>query len=215
MVKKPKKTAKKAADPAEAVIAAALGLAAERGWRSLSMTDIATAAGLSLGETLRVFPSKTALLNGLIRRTDDRVLAGTAGGDEGESARDRLFDVLMRRFDALVPYKAGLCRVVRDTACDPLAMLCHLPRLGCSMALMLEAAGIGSTGPEGMLRTKGLIVVYANAFRVWLADDSPDMAKTMAALDNGLRRAERLAELCWGRRRAGPDGEDEIQTSEA
>ncbi len=31
---------------------------------------------------------------------------------------------------------------------------------------------------------------------MWLADDTEDMAKTMAALDWGLRQAEMLIHLC-------------------
>ena len=43
---------------------------------------------------------------------------------------------------------------------------------------------------------KELALVYLNALRVWLADDTEDMAKTMAALDRGLRQAEMLIRLC-------------------
>ena len=69
---------------------------------------------------------------------------------------------------------------------------------------MLEAAGISSVGLAGSLRIKGLALVYLNALRVWLEDDSPDMARTMAAVDKGLRRAEQLARSLpyAGRRRA-------------
>ena len=58
---------------------------------------------------------------------------------------------------------------------------------------MLEAAGISASGPFGLLRTKGLLAVWLAALRVWLADDSNDLSRTMAALDRYLRRAERLA----------------------
>ena len=61
-----------------------------------------------------------------------------------------------------------------------------------SMAWMLEAAGIESSSAAGYLRTKGLAAVWLRTLRVWGKDDTPDMARTMAALDADLRRAEPL-----------------------
>ena len=37
----------------------------------------------------------------------------------------------------------------------------------------------------------GLGLTYASVFRVWLQDDDPGLARTMAALDRRLRRGER------------------------
>lgn len=202
MAKRATKKPKKKTDPSDRVIDAALALAAERGWAGVSMADIAQSAKVPLANVLRFFPSKPSILNGFIRRIDSQVLAVTSDGSESDDgARDRLFDVLMRRFDALQPHKKGLAQILCGSLCTPLAPLNHLPRYLCSMALMLEAGGISPAGLGGRIRVKGLAFVYACAFRVWLRDDSPDMAKTMAALDSGLKRADCLARLCWGRRR--------------
>ena len=184
----------KKADIPRHLVDAALAAAAERGWRSLSLADIAAEAKLPLSKVYPVFRSKQAILDALVRQIDERVLAGQpAAWDDADTPRDRLFDVLMRRFDALAPYKAGLAKVLRDTGLDPVARLRGAPRLTRSMAWMLEAAGIDSHGPAGALRTQGLALLWQGAMRVWLADDSPDMAKTMAALDARLRRADRCA----------------------
>ena len=63
------------------------------------------------------------------------------------------------------------------------------------MARVLEAAGLRASGPFDLFQAKGLALVYADAFRVWVRDDSPDQARTMAALDRGLRRAEKTVRL--------------------
>ena len=191
------------------VVEAALTLAARQGWRHTSISAIAAEAGLDLAQVHAAFPSKASIVCGFVKRVDEQVLAHAAtpgagekaGEEAGESARDRLFDVLMRRFDALTPHKAGLAAIVRDTRADPLAAVVLLPRVMCSMAWMLEAAGLSSSGLLGACRVKGLALVYGEAFRAWLGDDSADMAKTMAALDRALRRAERVVNLCrtWGR----------------
>ena len=75
----------------------------------------------------------------------------------------------------------------------------------CSMAWMLEAAGLNSGGINGAIRTKGLAVIYGCALSAWLADDSPDASKTMAVLDRGLARAERLSWILCPRKDAAPD----------
>ena len=198
MGKKPRKPKRKTGSgptTPDHVIDAALALAAANGWRQLGLDQIAKEAGLSVAELRSVFPSKAAILAGFVRRTDERVLAGGGAGSEdgGGAARDRLFDVLMRRFDVLQPDRSAVRVIIRDSLCDPLAVLCQGPMLLCSMASMLEAAGLSSAGLNGALRTKGLALVYLVALRAWLKDDSTDLAKTMAALDRGLRQAEKMA----------------------
>jgi hypothetical protein len=83
-----------------------------------------------------------------------------------------------------------------------LGALCGLQQLLRSLAAMLEAARISSSGVKGLIRTKGLAAIYLATLRIWLRDDSPDMAKTMASLDGHLRRVEALAGRLRGRRAA-------------
>jgi len=200
-----KKAEAKQADPAKPVIEAALRLAAERGWADLALADIAAAAKLPLADLYASYPSKTAILAGLGRQVDREALAGLEAGSE-ESTRDRLFDLIMKRFDALAPYRDGLAAVARDLGRDPLAALCGLGQFARSMALMLEAAGVSSSGLAGTVRTKGLGAIYLATMRDWFRDDSTDKARTMAALDARLRRAESWAHRLDRRGRAKSAG---------
>lgn len=172
-------------------------LIAERGWRQVSLSDVAEAAGMPFDELSRLYWSKTDLLVAFQRRIDEQVLMDTEAPDEEESPRDRLFDILMRRFDALHPYKDALRRLGRDLPRDPFAAMVWVRGLKRSMSWTLAAAGAGGSGIHGILSTKGLIVVWLFAVRAWLSDDSPDMAKTMAALDKALARAESVAETMY------------------
>ena len=187
-----KKTTKRA-DPHVLVQDTALELAVSSGWRDLSLTQIAETSGLGLGELLQIYPSKSSIIRGFMDRVDAAMLKSLSPGDTGEAVRDRLFDLIMSRFDTLLPYRQGLIAVAKAEARDPLGGLCHLIRFRRSLVLMLEAAGLSASGFMGQLRLKGLALVYANAIRVWVSDDSTDMATTMAALDRGLARAEKFA----------------------
>ena len=173
------------------VIDTAFGLAVERGWRDLSLADIADAADLPLPRLSALFPSKQAILDGFVDRVDAAMLAeGMDGLDT--PARDRLFDVVMRRLDALQPHKEALGNILQDQLRDPLGACCGLGRLRRSMALTLEAAGFSTTGCRGILRVKGLTAIYLATLRIWLRDDSEDMARTMAYLDGQLARVDSL-----------------------
>jgi AcrR family transcriptional regulator len=196
MAKKPQP---KPADVPHRVFEAALKLAAERGWSKIALVDIAAAADLSLADLYAGYPSKAAILEALGRDVDRRVLAAVEI-EPTETPRDRLFDVLMKRFDALAPYRDGLAAVGRDAARDPVMVLCGTGQLLRSMAAMLEAAGISSAGLAGAVWTKGLAAIYLATLRDWFRDDTADKAKTMAALDGRLRRAESCAR--WLGRRA-------------
>ena len=164
---------------------------AEDGWGRLSLAAIAEAAGLPILRVYRSFSSKSAILCGLSRRIDEAVLAVPLEIAADERPRDRIFDLLMRRFDALQPYKPTFARLRRDLVFDPPAALAAGAALLHSIAWMLEAAGIATTGIGGIIAVKLTVAAYLAAHRVWVGDDSPDLAPTMAELDRRLRGIER------------------------
>lgn len=177
--------------------AAAMQVAADIGWRRARLSDIAEEAGMSLAELHEKHGSKAALLNGFVRHVDQKVLKwAQKSADPDSSPRDRLFDIVMQRFDTLAPYKDGIRAIVKEGGGGGVAeFICSGQRVLRSMRWMLEAADIGTSGFVGNLRVKGLAVVYAATTNVWLKDDSEDSAKTMAALDRNLARAERFASM--------------------
>lgn len=180
----------KKADIPRHIVATAIGLAATQGWRDTTLSDIAAAAKLTLAEVHGHYRSKAAILAAFSRQIDAAVLAGDDPELADQPAADRLFDVLMRRFDALSPHKAGVRAILGDSLGDPFALVSGACALECSMTWMLAAARIESSGLGGSLRVKGLAAIYLAVLRVWLADDSDDMATTMAALDKRLRQVD-------------------------
>ncbi len=192
---------------ADGVIDSALALAAEEGWRTLSMSKIAAAANVPLTEIYRHFPSKMAILEGLTRRIDAAVLDGGPADDE-DSVRDRIFDLLMRRFDALNAQRAGIVAVVKDLPADPMVALAQLSSLQRAMAWTLDVAGDRPDGLMGQIKARALGLVYLLVLRTWVDDDSPDMAKTMATLDRRLSQAEQLAGFVLRRERPAKDGDE-------
>ena len=180
------------------LVEAALALARTQGWRDLSMAEIAAAAGVPLAEALRVTPSKTAILSAFSQQIDAQVLNEIDDEAGDEPARDRLFDVLMSRYDVLWPHRPALRAILGDLPTDPGALLAALSPALESVQWMIEAADLDTSGVRGALRVRAVALIYAANLRVWLNEDSQDMAKTMADLDRRLRRAESLMEQATG-----------------
>jgi AcrR family transcriptional regulator len=180
----------------ETALDAFLGLIAEKGFAAVALRDVAEAAGVGMADLYRVYPDKVALVAAFMARVDAEVLAGTpARNDPEETARDRLFDAMMRRYDALRPHRAALGAIRRAATRDPMLALALGPALRRSMAAMLEAASVPSDGLSGALRQNGLLAIHYAVSRVFDRDETADLSKTMAALDSRLKMAERWAQL--------------------
>lgn len=187
------------------MIEAALRLAALQGWADTTLPEIAEEAHVGLAEARRLFPSKTHLLAAFIADLDEKVLGPGVEDLSDEAVRDRLFDLLMRRFDALKPHRRGVAAIVRYLATDPLTAGCLAAGpVRRSLEWTLAAAGAQGSGPFAPLFVKGLGMVYLSALRAFVRDESEDLSATMAALDKALNRAETMARwLPVGRRRGG------------
>jgi len=190
---------------------------ARHGWHGTTFALIAAESGETLAELRARYATPVDLLRAHARAVDQAVLEGTVPGQFGfGSARDRVFDLLMRRFDTLSPHREGVLRMQRDLMRDPLSVLLLSPILMASMAWTLEGAGVSTAGIAGALRVQGLAGVWVAAARAWDGDESADLGATMAALDRALDQAERVARtlrLTEGEAAATPgpvDGADAV-----
>jgi AcrR family transcriptional regulator len=173
-------------------VRAALDLAKERNWGDISLTDIAQAANLSLADLRREFSCKSDVIRAFQKEVDAEVLARARPAAEAQSPRDRLFDVIMTRFELMQPYKPALKRISSYVCCRPGEAAPLLCGSLASQYWMLAGSGAKLDGPAGAVRVAGLAAVYGKVFRVWLDDQSPSLDKTMAALDQRLARGERM-----------------------
>lgn len=175
------------------IMTAALDLAVEQGWEYTTLRDIAERSGLKPAELYDVIEDKNDVFVLLGRMIDKRVLAELSVDDEA-SARDRLFDIMMDRYEVLNDYREGLIAILESFKYDPKQIVISFPHLCRSMSWMLEVAGIETAGIKGALKVAGLSGIYLKVLHVWKDDESVDLAKTMAALDKALEGAERTAD---------------------
>ena len=168
------------------IIGTAMRLCAERGWRSLRMADIAEAAKMTEAELRSVFADKTTLLqyfyDGLEPDTMELV--------PEDSVRDRLFAVMMERLDLATPYREAMIKMHHEGM--PKVALCRTK----SWLGTLPKA-VGATEGMGLktLQTMALGAIWMMVIPVWFEDDTPDLARTMATLDQQLSNAESLWQM--------------------
>jgi AcrR family transcriptional regulator len=180
------------ADPRKAAVEALMRLAASRPWDQIELGDIATEAGISLSALRGLFPSKLAMLGGIARIVDDAVMAGASDDLAAEPVRERMFDLVMRRLDALTPYKEGLRRIMPVVRRDPLTLAALNRGAVNSWRYMLASAGIATEDALGSVRVQGAVLLMARVTETWLGDDEPELSKTMARLDRELKTASRI-----------------------
>jgi AcrR family transcriptional regulator len=179
----------------EKIIAAFLALLADTPFERIALAEVAAAAGVSLAQLRDEFPSALAILAAHIKATDRAVLAADVSDMAEEPERERLFDVLMRRLEILARHREAVRSLLRSARRDPPFALALNALAVRSQHWMLTAAGIGASGPRGMVRAQGLAMLFASVLRTWVDDDDPGHARTMAALDRALGRGQRLLGL--------------------
>ena len=200
MARKPKRQRKAPTAPPprgtsdrDKAVDALMALLAEHSFEQIGLAEVAGRAGLKLSQLRAEFGSTLAIVGAHIKDIDRAVLAGGKGDMTEEPARERLFDVLMRRLEALAPYKEAVRSLLRSARRNPGLALALNAMSVRAQKWMLESAGIGASGPKGALRAQGSALMFARVLSVWFDDDEPGLDRTMAALGRGLASAERWA----------------------
>jgi AcrR family transcriptional regulator len=184
-------------DLRERIVDAALALAEQRSWEAVRLHDVAAALGIALDDIRRHFREKEELVDAWFDRADQAMLV-TAATPEflALATRERLHRVIMRWLEALHPHRRVTRQMILGKL-EPGHLHIQIPgllRISRTVQWMREAAGFQ---PPGMTRRALEEVVttaiYLMTFAHWMADDSPQSARTAAFLDRRLQETESLA----------------------
>jgi AcrR family transcriptional regulator len=182
------------------IIRAFFELLAQRAFEEIGYADIAARAGMPLATLRQEFGSKLPIVAAYVKAIDRKVLAGGDADMTEEPPRERLFDVLMRRLEALAPDRAAIRSLLRSARRHPSLAFAFNTLALRSQRWMLTAANLDAAGPRGVVRAQGLALLFAEVLRTFVHDEDEGLARTMAALDRALARGQRwsgfLDELC-------------------
>ncbi len=202
-------------DRVEQALLGALKLAGDTSWGGLTLSGIAASIGVSLNDLHGL--TRDDLANAFDGHFDKAMSAeGPAGG---EPPRERLFDVIMLRFEAMEDLRPGILSLMQHRDRAP-RLLVRLPQHRAASAYWaLVSAGLDDDkgAPLG-LKLAGLGLVIGQTERAWRKDANGDFALTMAALDRGLRdaegRLERLSAWLPKQKKSGPDETAETEETD-
>lgn len=181
-----------------ALTAAALDLAEASLFEDVSLLAICDHAGVSLADCAAADITRESLLALIDSDADRQMLEGAAqAGLENQPAKDRLFDVIMARFDALEARRAAWTSVLLSERTDMAAQAARIARRGRTARWVLEASGQSSGGVKGLGKIAGLARVLRLSESAWL-EDGPDLARTMATLDRELQAGASLLKRIRG-----------------
>lgn len=173
------------------MVAAMLKLAAERSWDCVAFEDIADEANVDIEDAREYFDDRSDILAAYGRLLDRKMIENFSAVED-MSCREKLFDLIMERFDVINEDRNAILSILNGFRGDPKEAVLSFPHLGKSMCRTLDAAGIETNGIFGAVKVAGLTGIYLYTLRTWKDDDSPDIAKTMATLDKALDKAEAL-----------------------
>ncbi|PZR31914.1 TetR family transcriptional regulator [Caulobacter segnis] len=166
---------------------AALALAADQPWPTVSLRDIAVKAEISFPDLYAKASSRLAVLARVSERFDRAALA--IDYPQGSNAQDRLFDAVMARLEAMEPHRTALLNIAK--AQGGVVAATRFPFIA---RALLEAAGVPATPP----RLLAMAVVWGRVVQVWREDDAA-LNRTMAELDKRLKQmAQRLGMIGAG-----------------
>jgi hypothetical protein len=168
---------------------AALDLAADQPWQDIVLGDLCAASDASLSQCAHANVTKADVAAWCDGMLDQAMLDAITTIDRTQGVRDRLFDALMSRFDAMEENRAAWVSLILGEQQDGINSLARRARRLRTSAWALEASGVTASNLKGAGRAIGLARLLRLTETVWVTDDS-DLAKTMARLDQELRKGE-------------------------
>jgi AcrR family transcriptional regulator len=186
-------------DMAAEILETCLDLVEESRWDALRLRQVAARLGIPLGAVLHHYRDLDAVADAWFRRAWDAMLAPPPDGFAALPAPERIYQVTMRWFDALVAHRAVTGQMLRTKLYPShphhwVPMVFNLSR---TIHWLREAAFLDAGGRQRQLEEIGLTAIFLATLNDWLRDETPGQERTRAALRRRLSRADRvMARAC-------------------
>ena len=171
-------------------------LAATQGLSGLTTENLAQALSCPHNKLKHLFPDQQAhilllMLSEVDREATDLLPSPFAG----QAAQEILFDQIMTYLDVIKPHHQTIKGLWDELWCEPITALPIKSHLSKILERTLEQASIDTAGWLGYVRIEAFTVFCLYILNCWVNDSTPNQEKTMAALDQGLRKLEKLSDF--------------------
>ena len=159
-----------------------------RAWASLTLIEIANHANIKMADLYNIADKDT--LTDTLEGWADCAMSAEAA-DMDDTPRERLFDVIMYRFEHMEPHRLAILSLMKARETYPARLAALLKARRKSARWALACAGLDTGTPAiKTARAFGIAWVIAKTERAWRKDESGDFARTMATLDAELTSAQ-------------------------
>ncbi len=181
------------------IVDRAVEMAQDCGWGDLKLRQVAEDLGVPLAEVYRHYRDLDAVADAWFARALQEMLRPPEPGLADLPARERLYLVLLRWFDANEPRRRVVGEMIRTKLHPPhphhwVPMIFSLSRL---IQWLREVALLEAGGRRRQAEEVGLTLLFLATLRVWLGDSSEDQDITRRFLRRRLERADRWMARCW------------------
>jgi len=184
---------KRKPDQTKLIADAALALAGKHGWDRLSMKDVAKKAKVKQAVAEKQFSDGWDILQWVLKRlekdTDDAVK-----GHLGDSWRDNLMEILMLRFELAQQHRDAYAAIGPSVLREPPVVRRFAKDFCKTLERMLDTSGVPRKKLQPLI-VAGFGAVYLSLVDTWLKDKTPDLSKTMAAIDQRLGLLEQACDF--------------------
>ncbi|HYD19316.1 MAG TPA: TetR family transcriptional regulator [Patescibacteria group bacterium] len=185
---------KRKTDQTKTIVDAALALAGERGWDAVSLADVAKGAKLPLKTVQAAFADSWAIMESALRGLETET-RGVVQGHLGDNWRDNLMEILMTRFELAQRHRDAYLAVAPAVMKNPALVRRFGKSFYRTMERMLLLAGAPAGNKCAPLAVAATAALFLSLVHVWRADDTPDLSKTMAAIDKRTGTLEQALDL--------------------
>lgn len=171
---------------------AVLKLAAKYDWHMITPEQISKTTRVPLSQVKRFFSSPDTRLRVILRYIDSEMIKSVGKINSKSSLHDRLFEILMARFDVLQSHRKGIISIAAACRKDPKLLQTLLQAQWLSMQKVFQLAQLDQKSTLKITKWISVFSLYHLVLWYWQHDHTKDMAKTMAVLDRVLRLGDKL-----------------------
>lgn len=167
------------------IVETAWGLATKQGLLGLNVERIAEAVSIPLSKIKDLLPEPA---DAILLLVADVLRKIKITSNPALSEQDRLFDALIQGFDMAEPHKPAIQKLWRDLMWKPLLLWQIVP----SFQKKIDEIAQSLTENDGYLGKSltglGIRAIFFNTYLTWIDDETLDLSKTMATLDQSLKQ---------------------------
>lgn len=175
---------KRKSDQTKLIAEAALSLADKAGWDHLTFKDIAKKAKVKISDVEAQFQDVWEILKWVLKKLESDTKEAVED-HLGSDWRDNLAEILMMRFELAQAHRKAYASLAKSFARHPQAAPRFVRGFYGMLDHSLKLAGLSKKLCQPVC-VAGLGAVYLSLVDVWMKDTTPDLSKTMAAIDRRL-----------------------------